>query len=87
MIYSFLNDMLINIVQSLVIDFFDFHQDIILGCIFWYWYHILHRKYRVLILKHGITNEKTAFKKYKNVVKVHVALFVFQSCCALAQVF
>lgn len=34
MIYSFLNDMLINIVQSLVIDFFDFHQDIILGCVF-----------------------------------------------------
>ena len=50
---------------------------------------VLHfnRKCNVLILKHGITNEKTAFKKCKDVVKVHVALFVFQSCCALAQVF
>lgn len=27
------------------------------------WYHILHRKDSVFILKHGITNEKTAFAK------------------------
>ena len=40
--------------------------DELLEYYFWYWYHILHCKDSVFISKHGITNEKTAFKKSRN---------------------